>query len=439
MIPNILASLLAASASLATSLERRVEVGSRDVRVIYKDCDVITPKVVIISMFSPEADIWYSNADTPGSIGNLLAKNITIPGLSPLFPAVHCLADGSVCQVTTGEAEINAAATITALMLTPLFNLKEAYFLIGGIAGVNPKHGTICDVAFSKYAVQVALQYEFDTREIPSNYSTGYIPQGSDSPDEYPQSIYGTEVFEVNEALRDIAAEFARTATLNDSSEAVAYRANYAPADNASAIYAAATKKPGIIKCDTATSDVYYSGALLGSAFENTTALLTNGSGVYCMTAQEDNATLEVLLRAALHKLVDFSRIILMRTASDFDRPYPGQSAAENLFYSTQGAFDPAVRNIYLAGTPVIKGILGAWEKTFQKGVRPGNYIGDIYGTLGGVPDFGPGSEFDPEIGQPERREEPIRDRRSMYGKRKRASMKGLLGADAARRANVAL
>ncbi|WES04380.1 hypothetical protein PX690_21385 [Bacillus velezensis] len=69
--------------------------------------------------------------------------------------------------------------------------------------------------------------------------------------------------------------------------------------------------------CDTATSDVYYSGTLLGEAFENTTTLLTNGSGVYCMTAQEDNATLSALLRAALFKIVDFSRIIIMRTASD--------------------------------------------------------------------------------------------------------------------------
>ncbi|PBP26319.1 hypothetical protein BUE80_DR002593 [Diplocarpon rosae] len=441
MIVHVLANLLVGTAALAAAVDWRGGVGSRDVSVNGTKRTVVTPKVFIISMFSPEADIWYSNADTPGSIGNLLAKNITIPGLSPLFPAVHCLEDGSVCQLTTGEAEINAAVTITALMLSPLFNLEKTYFLIGGIAGVNPKYGTICDVAFSKYAVQVALQYEFDTREIPSNYSTGYIPQGSDAPGEYPQNIYGTEVFEVNGALRDIAAEFARTATLNDSSEAVAYRANYAPANNASAIYAAATKKPGIIKCDTATSDVYYSGVLLGLAFENTTALLTNGSGVYCMTAQEDNATLEALLRGAVHKIVDFSRIIIMRTASDFDRPYPGQSATENLFYSSPGAFDPAVRNIYLAGTPVIKGILGAWEKTFKKGVSPGHYIGDIFGTLGGIPDFGPGSEFDPEIGQPEKREEgePVRDRRSMYRKRKLIPMKGVLGLEVARRANVAL
>lgn len=437
---NILASLLVgALVSASPVIERRIEksIESRDVTVIYKNADIVTPKVFIISMFSPEADIWYSNANTTGSIGDLLARNITIPGLSPLFPDVHCLKDGSVCQLTTGESEINAATTITALMATPLFDLRKTYFLIGGIAGINPKHGTLADVAFSKYAIQVALQYEFDAREIPSNYSTGYIPQGATSPDMYPQSIYGTEVFEVNEALRDIAAKFASAAKLNDTSDAVAYRAKYA--SNNTKIYTAATKKPGIIKCDTATSDVYYSGALLGEAFENTTRLFTNGSGVYCMTAQEDNATLEAMIRFAVHKTIDFARIIIMRTASDFDRPYPGASPEFNLFYSNQGAFEPAVQNIYLAGTPVIKGILSGWRKTFEKGVKPKNYIGDVFGTLGGKPDFGPGTVFDPAVGQPTKRGEGkvVRDRMSMY--KRRAGMKGALGAEVARRANGAL
>lgn len=203
-------------------------------------------------------------------------------------------------------------------------------------------------------------------------------------------SIYGTEVFEVNEALRDMAIKFARTAKLNDSSAAVAYRAKYASVS----AYTAATAGPSIVGCDVATSDVYYSGARLSEAFENTTKLFTNGSGVYCTTAQEDNASLEALLRASVAKLTDFSRIIVMRTASDFDRPYLGESALDNLFYADQGGFEPAVKNIYLAGVKVVEGILNGWSTTFEKGVKPKNYIGDIFGTLGGKPDFGLPSQF---------------------------------------------
>lgn len=77
--------------------------------------------------------------------------------------------------------------------------------MIAGIAGINPNQGTIGDVTFQRFAVQVALQYEFDIRELGSNYSTPYIPYGTQvpAPGEYPQAIYGTEVFELNAALRD--------------------------------------------------------------------------------------------------------------------------------------------------------------------------------------------------------------------------------------------
>jgi len=91
-------------------------------------------------------------------------------------------------------------------------------------------------------------------------------------------SIYGTEVFEVNEALRDVAIGFASKATLNDSAQAAAYRAKYGSAS----VYAAATTKPSVLKGDVATSDVYFSGTLLSEAVENVTKLYTNGSGVYC-------------------------------------------------------------------------------------------------------------------------------------------------------------
>jgi purine nucleoside permease len=91
-------------------------------------------------------------------------------------------------------------------------------------------------------------------------------------------SIYGTEVFEVNEALRDIAVGFAKKAKLNDSALAVAYRAKYASLS----AYAAATAAPSVVACDVVTSDVYYSGTLLSEAAENVTKLYTNGSAVYC-------------------------------------------------------------------------------------------------------------------------------------------------------------
>lgn len=128
------------------------------------------------------------------------------------------------------------------------------------------------------------------------------------------------------------------------------------------------------------------------------------------MSAQEDNAVLEVLVRGAIEKLVDFSRIIVMRTGkearlptasnalrypplgSDFDRPAPGQSSLEHLTVTNQNGLDIATANLYHAGIEVVRGIVSGWNSTFRQGVAPDNYIGDIFGSLGGFPDFGLGS-----------------------------------------------
>lgn len=353
-----------------------------------KRATTIAPKVVIISMFPSESEVWYGIPEF-----NLNAMNVTVPGLSPLYPAVHCTANGDVCNLIIGEAEINAAASITALAYSPKFDFTTTYFMVAGIAGVNPEVATICSVTFARYAVQVALEYEFDPRDIPSNFSTGYIPLGSYSPSQYPKSIYGTEVFEFNRNLQRMAAQMASNASLSDSAAAKAYRAMYN-----STVYAAGASGPTVVECDVATSDVYYSGTLLSEAFGNYTTLVTNGTGNYCTTAQEDNATGEALLRAANNKLVDFSRIIVMRTASDFDRPWTGEAATTNLWWADQGAFEPAVQNIYNAGIKVVTGILSNWNSTFSAGVNASNYVGDIFGTLGGTPDFGPYTSNNSEL-----------------------------------------
>lgn len=386
----VTSTLLAAGPVLAACAKRTVP--KTDVET---STDKIAPKFFIISMFSPEADIWYENLPSSG-LGDLLAVNISTPGLSMLFPHVHCTEDLQICQVTTGEAEINAAATISAVTLSDKFDLTETYFMIAGIAGVSPKYSTLGGVALSRYAVQVALQYEFDAREMPENFTTGYWGFDTYLPNTFPGEWYGSEVFEVNDDLRQLAYGYASKANLTDNAESIAYRAKYATE------YTAAAEPPSVVLCDTATSDVYYSGNLLADAFDNTTTLWTNGTGEYCMTAQEDNATLEVMVRAAIEGLVDFARIIVMRTASDFDRPPPGVSAYDHLLINDQGGFEIAIDNIYYAGVEIVKGVLGEWNSTFKAGVNATNYIGDVFGSLGGEPDFGPGSITDGEAVEPD-------------------------------------
>ncbi|KAI9809659.1 MAG: hypothetical protein M1825_000091 [Sarcosagium campestre] len=337
----------------------------------------VTPKVVLIAMFDPEAEAFYGIPEF-----NVLERNITIPGASPLFPDVHCTSNGDVCQIIVGEGQGNAAPSILALTLSDKFDLRNTYFMVAGIAGISPNRGTLGTLGFAKYAIQVTNQYEIDAREIPDNFTGGYLGYGTDFPGEYPGNTYGTEVFEINGALQELAISFASTAKLNDSATAKAYRANYKG-------YSNALQAPSVIKCDIATSETFWHGEKLAAGFENTTKVWTNGSATYCTTASEDNSTLEALMRAAIAKLVDFERIIIMRAASNFDRQYPSQTAAQSLLFSNSGGFAIANKNLYLGGVKIVQGIIKEWDSKFKKGIASPNYVGDLLGSLGGTPDFG--------------------------------------------------
>jgi purine nucleoside permease len=282
---------------------------------------------------------------------------------------------------------INAALSIAALLASPRFDFSKTYFLIAGIGGISPKVGTLGSVVLARYAVQVDLQYELDSREMPTSWSTGYFPQGSHSPKEPPKIIYGTEVYELNSHLRRVASGYGRKASLEDSEAVRKYCIRYCNvADNT---FKAATAMPSVIEADVSSSNVFFHGHLLSEAFEQTCKLFTNGAAIYGITAQEDNATLAALLQGAVLKKLDFSRIILMRTASNFDQP-PAGELPEIPLQQGHGGFPLAVENIHRVGIEVVRGILDGWENEFEKGIPADNYVGDIFGTLGGIPNFLP-------------------------------------------------
>lgn len=288
---------------------------------------------------------------------------------------------------------INAALTIAALLASPEFELSKTYFLIAGVGGINPTVGTLGSVVLAQYAVQVDLQYELDSREIPADWTTGYFPQGSHYPTEPPQTWYGTEVFELNNNLRKAAVEFARNASLLDAPRVREYSKKYASSHDGT-FNTAHTSTPSIIEADVTSSNVFFHGRYLSEAFSQTCKTFTNGAAKYGITAQEDNGTLAALLRGAVQNQIDFSRIILMRTASNFDQP-PAGELPEIPLHSGHGGFQLAIKNIHRAGVEIVKGILEEWEDRFERGVPARNYVGDVWGTLGGTPGFGPGVQDD--------------------------------------------
>jgi purine nucleoside permease len=302
-------------------------------------------KVMIISMFGPEGQVWLDRLGP--------WREITVEGLSPDYPTVHCNQQ-DVCVITTGMGHSNAAASIMALTFSPRFDLRRTYFMVAGIAGIDPQQGTVGSAAWAKYLVDFGIQWEIDGREIPPRWTAGYLGINTGSPADKPPLDYRTEVFRLNPQLADTAFALSRRVVLADSAQAQAARGKYS--------YAPANRPPTVIQCDTLSGDTWWSGTLLGQRARDWTRALTDGKGVYCTTQQEDNATYEALKRAASVGKVDLSRVAVLRVGSDFDRPYQGQSSADNLLgYAAQGGFSIAVENIYRAGGAVVRDVVEHW------------------------------------------------------------------------------
>jgi purine nucleoside permease len=313
-------------------------------------------KVLIITMFEPEATPWIEPLK--------LTEQVPVPGLLPAHPALRCNAD-DVCLLTAGMGHANAAASTLAVALDPRFDLRRTWFLIAGIAGIDPARGTTGSAAWARYLVDFGIAHEIDAREMPKGWQSGFLGIMTKAPGEKPKFEYDTEVAQLDEKLLQKALALSRGASLEDSAKARAYRAHYRSPP--------ANRPPQVIQCDTLGGDTWWHGDRLGQHARDWTRLLTDGKGVYCTTQQEDNATYNALARAAATGRLDVKRLAVLRTGSNFDRPYPGQSAAASLLASTTGAsggFPAATTNLYRVGGLLVADIVANWP-AWQKGVPP--------------------------------------------------------------------
>ena len=310
-------------------------------------------KVLVINMFQLESAPWIAalHAD----------REIAVPGLSSDYPLVRCNA-AAVCQMTTGMGHANAAASVMALLYSRLFDLHRTYFLIAGIAGIDPARGSIGSAAWARYAVDVGIAHEIDARELPRGWQDGYFGILTDKPDRKPKLEYRTEVFRFDEALLQKALALSHQIALEDSDDVRAYRRHYQRSP--------ANQPPQVTQCDTVSGDTWWAGLRLGEHARRWTALLTDGDGIYCTTQQEDNATLNALTRGSQSGLIDLKRVAVLRSGSDFDRPYSHQNAVDGLRaqLALPGAMRIATDNLVRAGLPLVDAITQHWDQ-WQSGV----------------------------------------------------------------------
>lgn len=311
---------------------------------------VRAPKVMVITLFDGEVKPWLAGVKLP--------DKVRVPGLSAEFPEVACNAD--ICVATTAMGYANAASSTMALIFSGKFDFRHTYFLVSGIAGVDPANGTLGTAAWADYVVDGGLMHMIDSREAPKSWKSEIVELGAAAPGEKPKWQAGTEVYKLDPALVHAAFEATKAVKLADSPAAVKYRALYPQK--------AARAKPAVTVCASVSGDTYWHGRIIGEDIEAHVRTLTDGKADYCMTQMEDNAILTAFRRAASAGKVDFKRIAVLRAGSDFDRPHPGQAAVDSLAASSL-AYPLGTENAYRVGHAFADYVVAHWD-SFAPGLK---------------------------------------------------------------------
>jgi purine nucleoside permease len=315
----------------------------------------IPVKVVVVAMF----EVGNDTGDTPGELQYWVERD-HLDRSYPLPAGYHALRMNGKGEmaVLTGQGTAHAAATIMALGLDPRFDLSHAYWLIAGIAGGSPDRASLGSAAWARWVVDGDLGYEIDAREMPADWPTGYIPLRKTKPFEPPAAALDGQLYELNPAIAEWAFDLTRNTPLPDSDKLKEIRGHF---DGA-----AAHNPPTVLMGDEVSSSTYWHGKLSDAWAAEWMRYFTDGKGQFATTAMEDTGTLQSLRFLANARRVDWNRVLILRTVSNFDQQPRDMSAAESLAHQrigTYSAYLPSLESAYAVGHLVVNELLKNWEK----------------------------------------------------------------------------
>ena len=264
----------------------------------------------------------------------------------------------AVLGIVTGVGTARAAASIMALGLDPRFDLTRAYWLIAGIAGINPEAGSLGSAVWVERVVDADLAYEIDAREIPADWQTGFLPLGRTRPYEAPADAGAAgSIHRLDPAMVAWAHRLTAGLRLDDTAGMQQARAPYVD-------FPAARLPPAVRRGDEVSASTFWHGALLNRHAAEWMRYWTGGSGHFVVSAMEETGTLEALAMLARAGRVEWRRILVLRTASNYTMPPPGMTAAQSLTAASLSrlpGYRPALDAAYRVGRTVVDEIVGNW------------------------------------------------------------------------------
>jgi purine nucleoside permease len=318
-------------------------------------------RVVVVATF----EVGQDTGDAPGEFQNWVERyplTATLP-FPPGDRALRYNQADHVLGIVCGVGKSHAAASIMALGLDPRFDLTHAYWILAGIAGIDPAIGSVGSAVWARYAVDGDLGYEIDAREIPHDWPTGIVPYERARP--YQQPVPkghpggAGQLYHLNEGLTGWAYNLTSGMHLPDDPTLKAVRAGY-PA------YPNAQKPPFVLQGDTITADRFWLGARMAAWGEQWVAYWTEGKGLSATSAEEDTGYLQALTLLAHAKRVDFNRVMDLRTASDYELPTQGKDAAQFLAseaHNDLSGYKESLESAYLVGSRVVKELAQHWDR----------------------------------------------------------------------------
>ena len=312
-------------------------------------------KVVVVTMF----EIGKDSGDTAGEFQlwherQKLDERIKFAHHHDLFLNRKT----GVLGVVTGMGTANSATATMALALDPRFDLSKAYWLVAGIAGVDPEDAPIGSAAWAEYLVDGDLAHEIDAREMPKEWKSGYFPLHSAGPND-PNAPKGLgEMFRLNPELTEWAYQLTRNVKLKDNEGLKKTRAKFKDHPNAQ-------KPPYVLKGDNLAAMTFWHGTLLNDWANEWTKFWTGGKGNFVTSAMEDTGTYLSLSYVHPTGKVDKERMMVLRTASNYTMPPPGVTAAQHMRAENEGysGLNDSVEAAYQVGSVVVDEIVNNWSK----------------------------------------------------------------------------
>jgi purine nucleoside permease len=325
-------------------------------------------KVVVVTMF----EIGELEGDRAGEF-QLWKAGLQLNERYP-FPQSHqdiyLNSRTGVLGIVTGMGTARAASAIMALGLDDRFDLSRAYWLVAGIAGVDPNDASVGSAIWANWLVDGDLNHHIDAREIPEDWSTGYFPLFNNKPPETGETVADSqliagnakngEVYQLNDKLSRWAYEITQNVELSHYPALVKLRNQYTGFPNA-------MRPPFVLMGDQLAASTFWHGEKLNQWANDIVYYWTQGQGNYVTTGMEDTGSFQSMLYLDRAGRADQSRFMVLRTASNYSMPPPGVTAADNLTAESGeegfAGLQASVENAYLVGSLVVKTLINNWPR----------------------------------------------------------------------------